>query len=67
MICVLISRIFFQILLNTFLKILIPKVKPIAFGIFYRLKMRMTFQIHFETISRKLVLKLMKFIYARGL
>ena len=35
-ICVLISRTFFQILLNVFFKILIPKVKPIATGIFYR-------------------------------
>ena len=37
MICVLISRALFQILLNMlFFKILIPKVKPIAIGIFYR-------------------------------
>ena len=37
MICVLISRTFFQILLNTlFFEILIPKVKPIAIRIFYR-------------------------------
>ena len=36
-ICVLISRTFFQILLNMFFfKILTPKVKPIAIGIFYR-------------------------------
>ena len=36
-ICVLIPRIFFQILLNMFyFKILVPKVKPIAIGIFYR-------------------------------
>ena len=37
MICVLISKTFFQILLNMFFfEILIPKVKPIAIGIFYR-------------------------------
>ena len=37
MICVLVSRALFQILLNMlFFKILIPKVKPIAIGIFYR-------------------------------
>ena len=37
MLCVLISRTFFQILLNLFFfEILIPKVKPIAIGIFYR-------------------------------
>ena len=36
-ICVLISIIFFQILLNMFfLKILIPKVKPIAIALFDR-------------------------------
>ena len=36
-ICVLISRTFFQILLNMFFfEIFIPKVKPIAIGIFYR-------------------------------
>ena len=37
MICVLISKTFFQILLNMFFfEILIPKVNPIAVGIFYR-------------------------------
>ena len=36
-ICVLASRIFFQILLNIFFEILIPKVKPIEKGKFYRL------------------------------
>ena len=37
MICGLISRTFFQILLNMFFfEILIPKVKPIAVGMFYR-------------------------------
>ena len=37
MICVLISTTFFQILLNIFFfKFLIPKVKPITIGIFYR-------------------------------
>ena len=37
MICVLISKTFYQILLNVFFfQILIPKVKPIAIGIFYR-------------------------------
>ena len=36
-ICVLISRIFFQILLSMFFfEILKPKVKPIEIGIFYR-------------------------------
>ena len=35
-ICVLVSRIFFQILLNSFFEILIPKVKPIENGKFYR-------------------------------
>ena len=36
-ICVLMSRTFFQILLNIFFfEILIPKVKPIIIGIFYR-------------------------------
>ena len=35
--CVLISRTFFQILWNMFFfEIIIPKVKPIATGIFYR-------------------------------
>ena len=37
MICVLISRKLFQILLNMFFfEILTPKVRPIAIGIFYR-------------------------------
>ena len=36
-ICVLASRIFFQILLNIFFESLIPKVKPIEKGKFYRL------------------------------
>ena len=37
MICVLISRTFFQILLNMlFFEILIPKVTPTAIRIFYR-------------------------------
>ena len=36
-ICVLASRIFFQILLNIFFEILIPKVKPIEKGKLYRL------------------------------
>ena len=35
-ICVLISRMFFQIIEYVFFEILIPKVKPIAIGIFYR-------------------------------
>ena len=73
-ICVLISRIFFQILLNMSLWkfskkffFFFEKVKPIAVGIFYRPPNANAFLIYFQTISSKLITKLMKFIFSETL
>ena len=68
MICVLISRTFFQILLNhAFFLILIPKVISIAIGNFTDLQIKMIFKIYFQTSSSKLTAKPMKFIFSETL
>ena len=68
MICVLISRKLFQILLNMFFfEILTPKVRPIAIGIFYRPSNETDFLKIFQTSSSKLTAKPMKSIFSETL
>ena len=52
---------------HVFFKLLVPKVKPIAIGIFYRHPNENDFLICFQTSSRKLTAKPMKFIFLENL
>ena len=67
-ICVIISRTFFQVLLNFFLKkISCQKLKLLQSEYFTGLLMKIIFLIYFETDSSKLPAKSMKFIFSETL
>ena len=67
-ICVLIPRTFFQILLNMFFsKFSYQMLNLLQSKYFTGLQMKMIFYIYFQTSSRKLTTKPMKFIYSETL
>ena len=68
MICVLISRTFFQILLNMFFsKFSYQKLNLLLSEYFTGLQMKMIFLIYFQLISTKSTTKPMKFIFSETL
>ena len=67
-ICVLISRTFFQTLLNLFFsKFSYQKLNLLQSEYFTDLQMEMNFLIYFQTVSSKLTAKPMKFIFLETL
>ena len=68
MICVLISRTFFQILLNMFFsKFSYQKLNLLQSEYFTGLQIKIIFLIYFQTSSSKLTVKPMKFIFPETL
>ena len=65
--CFNIKIIFSHSVEHVVFEILIPKVKPIAVGIFYRPPNANDFLIYFQTISVKLTAKPMTFIFSETL